>query len=257
MSRKTKVRVSCSPPLEYSAAETRAHDHQSFDLIIIAGVSGSGKSTLLKDIKSGRLTRALALPVGVERWPVVGSSHCIPPSGAPGFILHYDMNGRGIWRGADFKDDPALSLIERANTITVINLRPSLGLLVKQLTDRELVRLEEQQRDRGRLIWRLTAPAVRIASLVLPRRTAKAIRRRTPFRYSEERLLNKLRVYQEPGWLDDIYARWAQYVTSVSSAGGSVRQIFLERDVGTTVWKRLDVATRPGPVDTPQTIAAT
>jgi hypothetical protein len=234
-----------APPKTSARRQTKARE-PSPDLIIVAGISGSGKSTFLKQLKSGRLPRRLVLPADVKGWPVVGSSQPIGPRGPEGVILHYDMNGRDLWNGADYHDDPALVLVGQARTIIVINLRPPLERLISQLTERESAKLEAQKRERSRLIWRLTAPAVRLALRILPPRIAKRVRQRTPFRYSEERLIKKLRVYKQPGWLDDLYARWGAYLDSVAQSGKQVRQIFLAPGVKSFCWRLT-----PTPTDRP------
>lgn len=220
------------------------------ELVIVAGISGSGKSTFLKQIKSGRLPEGLVLPDGAQDWPVVGSSRPVFPQGAPGIILHYDMNGRNLWDGADYREDPALALVNRASAITVINLRPSPRRIISQLTNRESVKFEKQKREQGRLVWRLAAPAIQAADHILPTRLMKAIHRRTPFRNAPARLQKKLRVYEQPGWLDDLYARWGDYLNSIAQTGKPVQQIFIEPDDESFHWRLTSTLPKPcsGPV---------
>jgi hypothetical protein len=207
------------------------------ELVIIAGLSGSGKSAFLKQIKSDLLPEGVVLPDGVQDWPVVGSSRPDYPPGAPGFILHYDMNGRGLWDGAEYRDDPALVFVPWASALTVINLRPSPSQLTRQLTERENTKIAKRKREQSRLIWRLSILAIKVADRILPRHLTKAIRRRTPFRKTPEGLQKKLRLYEQPGWLEDIYARWAVYLDSVAQTGKPVRQIFIEPDEESFRWR--------------------
>jgi hypothetical protein len=40
-------------------------------------------------------------------------------------------------------------------------------------------------------------------------------------------LQTKLRVYEQPGWTDDLYRRWGAYLDLVAQSGKPVQQIFV------------------------------
>jgi hypothetical protein len=221
------------------------------DLIIVAGISGSGKSTFLEQIQSGYLPEGLMLPDGAKDWPVVGTKRPDWPADAPGLILHYDMSGRGLWNGADYRNDAPLALIDRAKAVIVINLCPPIHRVIQQLKDRETpkvkLKLDKLKRRQNRSIWRWVARALRAGDVILPRRVINAIRRRTPFRNLEEHTQSKLRVYEQPGWLEDLYARWGAYLDTVTQSGKPVRQVFVEPEAGSFRWRVVRAARTSGP----------
>jgi hypothetical protein len=240
------------PVPDASARDKELSEAAAADLIIVAGVSGSGKSTFLEQIQSGYLPKGLVLPDGAKDWPVVGTKRPDWPAGAPGVILHYDMSGRGLWGGGDYRNDAPLALVDRAKSVIVINLCPSIHRVIQQLKDRqtskEKLKQDKLRRQQRRLIWRWAGPALRLGDLILPRRVISAIRYRTPFRNVEEHTQSKLRVYEQPGWLEDLYKRWGAYLDSLAQTGKPVRQVFIEPDIGSFRW-RVVAAARTGARD--------
>jgi hypothetical protein len=207
------------------------------ELLIVAGISGSGKSTFIKQLKLGRLPDDLILPEGVQDWPVIGSSPQVYPNNVRGLVLHYDMNGRKLYDGRDYRADPALDLVRHARAVTVVNIRPPRTRLVEQLSARESRRQERQRCEQARLIWRLAAPLHGAAEYVMPRPLMKVINRRIPFRDFGKRLEGKRRIYEQPGWLDDMYARWESYLDSVAQTGKPMRRIFIEPEAASFQWR--------------------
>jgi hypothetical protein len=151
------------------------------------------------------------------------------------------MSGRGLWDGGDYRDDVPLALVDRAKAIIVINLCPSIHRVIQQLKDRqtskEKLKQDKLNRRQRRPIWRWAGPALRAGDLILPRRVITAIRRRTPFRNVEEHTQSKLRVYEQPGWLEALYGRWGAYLDSVAQSGKPVRQVFVEPDSESFRWR--------------------
>jgi hypothetical protein len=111
--------------------------------------------------------------------------------------------------------------------------------IIRQLTDRETERFAKNERARGRLVWQLALPALKVAVQILPKSYAKALRRHTPYRKSRylERLEAKLSTYALPGSLDEVYSGRAAYLNSIEEAGKPVQQIFVEPEAEPFSWR--------------------
>ncbi len=195
-------------------------------LVIVAGVSGSGKSTFVDQLQGHGLPDEIyrRLPAGVGDWPVVGSSmRPVFPHGAPGIVLQYDMNGRGLSKGRDFTDDPLLDGLENASVVTVVNLRPPPHLMIDQLVVREGGGRTKEQILDSASAWRLPQGS---------RAINRILRRWKPW-IDQNRLFScrrKINLYSQKGWLEGMYARWDAYLRALGAKGPAVEQIFLEPD---------------------------
>jgi len=198
-------------------------------LVIVAGTSGAGKSTFVDQLRGRQLRQEIyrRLPSGVSDWPVVGSSkRPLFPRRAPGIVFQFDMNGRGISKGRDFGDDPALFDVAHARAVTVVNLRPPPGLMIDQLIARDGGGRTKKEILKGTSAWPLPQK-----SWLLNR----ILRSWNP-RIDRDRLHScrrKISLYDQEDWLDGLYARWEAYLLSLSAKGIGVEQIFLEPDLST------------------------
>lgn len=197
-------------------------------LVVVAGTSGSGKSTFVDQLLARDLPDDInaRLPAGIHGWPVVGASmKPILPDNTDGFIFQYDMNGRGIAGGRDFDDDPALSCLSLTQIVTVINLRPSTGLMIDQLVAREGGGRTREQLLRERF-WSPRQPLIR-----------KILNKWQPWIDCKRRhsCRRKINLYNQAGWLDGLYERWQIYLHSLGTKGTTIEQIFLEPDMSTQV----------------------
>lgn len=200
-------------------------------LVIVAGTSGSGKSTFVDQLQAHELPDDIyrRLPAGVDDWPVVGSSmRPVFPRGAPGIVLQYDMNGRGVSKGRDFSDDPMLSNVENARFVTVVNLRPPPALMIDQLVMREGGGRTKEEILEKAPDWRFLQGS-RTANRILGRWKPWIERNR---RLSCRRKIN---LYSQKGWLDAFYVRWDTYLRLLGANGPAVEQIFLEPDLGARI----------------------
>jgi hypothetical protein len=173
-------------------------------LLIVAGPSGSGKSTFLANLASGELPDDMKanIPPGAQGWIQTNGRRLVrqartgryrqTTTDMPGIVMHYDIM-RPYEKGwfDDYPDDPALKLLSMADQVTVIVLKPSVQRLTAQLSQKEA------------------------------RRDDRAMSRRAQL----------LRLYQQPGWLDDWYRRWEGFVTSTVSGGKPLKIICLEPGV--------------------------
>ena len=199
-------------------------------LVIVAGTSGSGKSTFVDQLRGHELPGEInaRLPADIGDWPVVGSSmRPVFPRGAPGIVLQYDMNGRGVAAGRDFCDDPALFGVALAKAVTVINLRPPPDLMIDQLVAREGGGRTKEQILQETFTWS-------------PQRSylvRKILRRWQPWiaRKRRHSCRRKINLYNQDGWLDGLYERWQAYLRSLGTKGATIEQIFLEPDLSTQV----------------------
>jgi hypothetical protein len=199
-------------------------------LVILAGLSGSGKSTFVDQLRARELPEEInaRLPAGIGDWPMKGSSmRPVVPRVAPGIILHYDMNGRGIAAGRDFCDDPTLSCVTPANAVTVVNLRPPPDLLINQLVAREGGGRTKEEVLEETFTWRLLQSSY----------VEHFLRRWKPWIARKRRQVcrRKIDLYEQDGWLDELYERWQAYLRSLVAKGTTVEQIFLEPDPSTQV----------------------
>jgi hypothetical protein len=200
-------------------------------IVVVAGASGSGKTTFVDLLREHKLSVEIyrRLPAGVSDWPVVGSSiKPMFPRGAPGIIFQYDMNGRGLSKGRDFCDDPALSDIERASALTVINLRPAPALMIDQLVAREGDGRTKEDVLNTALVWRLLQRFFIFNRMLRRWKPSIERNRRSSFR-------RKIDLYDQEGWLDGLYARWDAYLRPLVARGAAVEKIFLEPDVNTPI----------------------
>ena len=220
-------------------------------LVIVAGASGSGKSTFVHQLRARDLPPEInaLLPGDVADWPVVGTTMKPDfPRPARGVLFQYDMNGRGVAAGREFSEDPALSDVGFAKTVTVINLRPSPDLMIDQLVAREGNGRTKEEILRETFAWRSLRKWY-IARRILARwKPWIALNRR----YSCRRKIN---LYNQDGWLDSFYKRWQAYLQSLTAKGVAVEQIFLEPDLGTQVgnsyaWRIVPDAEKAAPSQT-------
>ena len=221
------------------------------DLIVVAGPSGAGKSTFLAKLAAGELPSEISawLPPAQKGPQLEKNEHeCWLPylkeisarAQIPGVVLHYKLALR------DFDKDPALQILNMAETITIVNLKQSVERLVKQLVHRESriwagnsKMLQTLSWGVSRFVWSSmhwiseSIPSARrslSAPLILRGWNAmKAKRKKIP--------LGKLRRYGQSGYIDNVYGAWQAHLRTRVEQGALIKQIYLAADPAAEVGK--------------------
>jgi len=169
-------------------------------LLVVSGPTASGKTRLLTRLRTGSLPdelRAL-LPEAAHCWPQMSARGLVRGRSATfnaarardldGLVLHYDIL-RPFRTGIDLARDPALTLLTRAQQVTVLVLYPPREQLLRRYADRQRARAMRSGRH-----WR---------SLVLDRLI--------PGRRSKRDQL--LSGYRSEDWVRARYAEWLTFLS--------------------------------------------
>lgn len=226
-------------------------------LVVVTGASGAGKSTFLKVLASGKMQAEVKamLPLRAETWIqyAAGQHQRWLPELAkldardtiPGLVLHYDIR-RGLKTGG-YQFDPSLRLLQFADAVTVVHLKPPPERLASQLTYCETVE-RPKPAVLGKLIWRaanlIRSVLLGIKQIILPRHVFTFMRWR-PLSRTWERInrqagkspWSKLAQYSQPNWLDKLYERWEAYIGSLARDGFAIEQIYLQPDLDGQIGK--------------------
>ncbi len=195
----------CSP--------ARADDAERFanpipHLLLVAGPSGGGKTTFITQLVEGTLAPEIhgRLPERTAAWDRIegnrfvkrGTKPVFSPGGTiahRGLILHYDIVHLYRSEVRSYEEDPAFELVEAAETVTIVNLRPSHHQLLAQFA----FRAGETGRRKGLL------RGVFKGAILLPLR-------RLRFRLKGRRVPDKRDLYADPAWLTECIRRWDTFV---------------------------------------------
>jgi len=216
------------------------------ELLIVAGASGAGKSTFLKLLASGELQEEIkaVLPCRAETWVQISAKHftgwlegmkgCEEREAIPGLVLHYDLS-RGFKRGG-YTLDPVLRLIDFAESITIVNLRPEPKQLLRQLATHSAAKPRGFAAQFGRRLRNGARSLLFVVKRSLPSKVTGRLKglpisvRRTLGHMSKQPKTNlKVTLYHQAGWLDGLFENWAAYVKAIEGAR-SVQQVDLEPD---------------------------
>jgi hypothetical protein len=205
-------------------------------LLLVAGPGGGGKSTFMRMVSAGTLPPELRrlLPDGVESWPQMGTDRSRRGlrklMGAERIVLHYDIAATAR-REQSYAADPVLAGLKSARRLTVLEIRPSQGQLVHQLSSRTAA--AEARRSRWSKLWR-------DSSLMYLFQLRKRLRR--------NRFPRKALLYERAGWLGSCYARWDAFLASVIDARGETPVVRLQPEPaedGSPFFKLLDLPEAP------------
>jgi hypothetical protein len=225
-------------------------------LLVVAAPAGGGKSTFLAQLRSGELPVAIMakLPQGVEHWVQLESNSRLPllsvlsererQNVIPGITFHYDTTCKWVWYGNDSREDPLKQLLELAQKVTIVNLRPSAERLTRQLSQREIQTRGTQALRGRRLTWKVGEAMRTAARSILsgaarfvPPAWIESTKQSPSLLWMSKRLRPptqksswvKIAHYERREWLDELHARWQAHLRSLA---GSVRyeQMDLEPD---------------------------
>jgi hypothetical protein len=225
-------------------------------VLVVAGLSGSGKSTFVTQLAAGKLSRDIAsrLPTGVETWMVLRASnrdHWSPLMGQANeqlVILEYDMANRSMLENPHITPDAEIAtLLRDAKELTIINLRPTLEVIVEQLAARKPLANERLRKLQAVLIrWQseLFQTILNVASAT-PRPIRERIKtilkkRKRSLREQSREVQSDLDAYEtldlkevrynQSEWLRRIYAAWDQWIDELAQNGATVNEVYLEPD---------------------------
>lgn len=170
-------------------------------LLLIAGPGGAGKSTFIDMLRSGRLPPHIGnlLPPGSQGWSHAGTKDLRTTdnkqfdSNHVGLILHYCTSGAHLRKHGTYAGDPVLELLSTSESITLVNVRPSVDILLEQYRSRTM--------DSRTLVGRML--------------------RRGPQRL--------MRSYRQKNWVQTLYQRWDNFIESAVPEG-KLRIVNIEPD---------------------------
>lgn len=180
-----------------------------------------------------------ALPKGAERWPHTNGSSIRDAKGETegdylrltGVVLHYDIMRVFETRVEDYGDDPALAGLTKADTITVVLIRPPAEDLATQIA----------RKARRRSLMRRILKRVedRVSRLLRPDRASVYSEHD-----SEARHQRLAKLYQEPDFLPRRYVAWREFLER--TAGKRLVRPILEVEPASGGFRLVD---RPGVYD--------
>lgn len=208
-------------------------------LLIVAGPHGSGKSTFLNLLAADALPDEIKalLPPGAGGWVQTSVMKVFKPAdadaatgdaGARGVALHYNILRPHVRGLADYASDPSLKLIDLAEDVTVVTLRPPLPRLIAQFAARSAVQqaaapwpTRARRAVVDQLYWfgRVALPTGLQRALSIPSERAHDL---------SGRFGRVVRLYQQPGWLEARYERWNAFVDTTAAAGKCLRILHVE-----------------------------
>jgi hypothetical protein len=216
-------------------------------LLVAAAPSGAGKSTFIDHLLASKLTDEIQakLPANVKQWPRIKhgqyqswQNSVLATEAVSGIILEYDMSSIRAREG--FRNDPALTLMLRAQKITIVNLYCLPEQLIQQVAYRETgaqsgrsIKWKKYAWAAGYFVRAAAFAPLRFLTRVLPRRTLDQLKQRPIVvaiwsRLRWKGLYVKIRRYEQVGWLSDLYDRWQEYLQFVAGEGAIVKQLFFE-----------------------------
>lgn len=189
-------------------------------LIFLSGPSGGGKSTFLELLKAGALPPDLRchFDPDAHRWPAfditnqmraeiarsgaaaVWNAHGTPAAA----ILHYDIVAVPRARMSGFSADPAFQLLDDADDVQVIFVRPAPARLMQQFTTRNDARK--------------VSKANAALAVTRPLRTAFD---RTAERFGFAKGSTERALYSDAAAVERIYADWLDFAEHLAREHGN------------------------------------
>lgn len=133
-------------------------------ILLISGPTGAGKSTFLSCLESAKLDQQIlkALPHGAADWSAAELNDILKGSLSSEECLtklenercgkfHYDItfiHSRGI---ANYEDDPSLKILQQADSLWVIFIKPNYETVRRQYNERRAQKLSKKSKIS--LLW--------------------------------------------------------------------------------------------------------
>lgn len=182
-------------------------------LLLVSGPSAAGKSTFLERLRQRDLPPDIlqALPAGAERWAQTNGRRIVHrrreehgSAAESGVVFHYDIMRPFESAIRDYGDDPDLSPLRRAGSVTLVLIRPAAEDLARRLRDRP---------PRTHVAAAIFEAIHGGLSPVMP--TPLRRRRKAYSKFTEHARHRRLvEGYGQAGWLDSWYRRWEDFVAA-------------------------------------------
>ena len=205
-------------------------------LVIITGPTSSGKSTLLASMRNGQLNEELKslLPENVSSWE---EYPCSAFDGSvnldeskEGMVLHYDFM-RPFKKFLDsYEDDLASKLMDLAEKVTVVVIKPDRDVLLKQMQQGEFKGEKVKTGRRGLYLRSLLTRALRVIPSSVRQYAKNSL---IPGQRTSVTDFNKILYfkYQESGWLENWYGKFQDFLARKKGNGANIRVFFVKPDI--------------------------
>lgn len=204
-------------------------------LLVVTGPTSSGKSTLLDLIESGRVEGEIrsVLPEDVFGWNQFchreydASLDTSKDNPVKGLILHYDFMRPFKKFLSGYEDDVISTLIDRANKVTVLVIKPENDVLLEQLKKGELDGNAMETKPVGLGLRRLLTSTFHMIPSGIRNRIKKKL---FPNRNTSVTDFNKVLYfkYQEEGWVDDWYRKFDRFLDGKARTGSDISRYFVQ-----------------------------
>jgi len=204
-------------------------------LVIITGPTSSGKSTLLATMKEGKLNEELTslLPDNIASWEEYPCSEFDGSvdleESKEGMVLHYDFMRPFKKLLDNYEVDLASKLMDLAENVTVVVIKPESDVLLKQLQQSEFKGEKVKTGRSGLYLRSLLTKALR----VIPSSVRQYLKNQLiPGKKTSITDFNKILYYkyQESGWLESWYGKFEDFLARKKGHGTSVRVFFVKPD---------------------------
>jgi hypothetical protein len=163
-----------------------------------------------------------SLPQDTAAWPQIDGNDVLKRGLAfdrdlpdeptiPGAIVHYDIvHVHRVKLDGGYAADPIFAILDRADRVTLCDIRPSQDRLFEQFQER--LDKQQQRRGRWRSLWKTWVHA--------PLRAAR-------LRLRGESHLLKSDIYRSPEWLDWCYGQWDEFIAERKATQGNLTLLTL------------------------------
>jgi hypothetical protein len=204
-------------------------------LLLISGPSGGGKSTFIRQLAANSLAPDILslLPDACGSWPVIEANNVLKGNLSPetlrnnlqqadAWLVHYDIVFIHCHGLALYQDDPAMTLLTNADSLTVVFIRPDCEVLRQQFLDRQI--RHQQTKSTASLWWgRWVRRPLRRALAPL---TGKPI-------------LTSAELYADNKWLAACYLQWETFCQHLMESHPQTRLLTVEPASGPSEHFRL------------------
>ncbi|MBP3193939.1 hypothetical protein [Natronogracilivirga saccharolytica] len=202
-------------------------------LVIITGPTSSGKSTLLASMRNGELNEKLKslLPAGAAAWeeyPCSAFDGSVKlDESKEGMVLHYDIM-RPFKKFLDsYEDDLASGLMDLADNVTIVFIKPDRDVLLRQLQEGEFKGGKVETGKGAMYLRSLLTRSMR----VIPSSVRQFVKNvLVPGQRKSITDFNKILYfrYQESGWLENWYDKFEAFIARKKENGTRIRIFFVK-----------------------------